>query len=250
MKSIPNISITEEEYLGLKKREVNSGGEGIICRGEDASLYKLFVEPRRRKLCPMSDNKLKKIVELYQNPLEYSVEPLSTISCNDEVVGYTMSYDPNDISLAELSTVSRKRMIQILREARSILEYYASRDVTYGDVTSRNILFNIKTGKVKFCDIDNIRLKGYPIDIKGYALNRYYSQTGIIDAKADAFMHNLLTMKKLHFTYPHIYESDILQALSRGVYPTKFKKSARSIFESMTEPEIFTGEYVIDHIKR
>ena len=39
---------------------------------------------------------------------------------------------------------------------KKILEYYHSKDIIYGDVKDDNILINSVTGKISFCDMDNI----------------------------------------------------------------------------------------------
>lgn len=247
MKRIPNINITPEDYQKLPQNFCQRGGEGIICFKDGTSLYKIFLDQKGNVLA-MPENKRLKISNLYQRNLSYTVKPLSTISCQGEMIGYEMTYNPYDCSLENLSSIDRKTLIKILRESKNALEYFASEDITYGDVTADNLLFNIKTGSITFCDIDNMRVGTYPIDAKGSPLTRYYEKTGIIDAKADAYMHNLLTIKKL--SCPDQYESEIIKDLRRGIYPSRFKQHAHQVFKSMTTPENFNGEYVIQYVKR
>lgn len=248
MKNLPNINITDTEYRYIRQQEETFGGEGIICStGKKNTLYKLFTDANGN-ICPMTENKVKKISELYRKNLPYLVKPLSTISCNGEVVGYEMTYDKDDRALHCLPHLERKKLIDALKKSKEALQYFSSKDVIYGDVSEANILLNTKTGQITFCDIDNMQVGQYSIDVKGYALMKYYEKTGVIDEKADAFVHNLLTINKLHFTSASYTE--ILNALRRGVYPTKFKRQSREVFASMAEPEIFTGDYVIQYIKR
>ncbi len=248
MLSIPNIILTKEEYQQLIKNEQMRGGEAIISpSGNPNTRYKLFMNQAHYE-SPMNENKTVKVIELYRRNIPYLVQPLSTISYNGKMVGYEMTFDRHDKSLESLSQLSRKQLIEILKKSKEILEHLASQDITYGDVTADNILVNIKTGRVSFCDIDNMRVGANPIDIKGFSLSRYYGRVGQIDEKADAYMHNLLTIKKLHA--PSKYESEIIKDLEKGIFPTKFKQTARPIFESMANPENFTGEYVIQHVKR
>lgn len=248
MQTIPNIVLTQDEYKSLLRQEEMRGGEAIITpSGNPNTRYKLFMNQPHYE-SPMNENKTQKIVELHRRQIKHLVRPLSTISFNGRMVGYEMTYDQFDRSLESLSLLPRKRLIKVLREVKEVLEYLNEQDITYGDVTADNILVNIKTGIVKFCDIDNMQVGRLPIDIKGYCLSRYYSKTGVIDSKADAFMHNILTIKKL--AAPDKFESTIVQELERGIFPTKFKQGAKHIFESMRNPEEFTGDYVIQYVKR
>ena len=248
MTTIPNIVLTQDEYKQLLKQEQMRGGEAIISSsGNPNTRYKLFMNQPHYE-SPMNENKTQKIIELHRRQIKHLVRPLSTISFNGKMVGYEMTYDKFDKSLESLTFLPRKTLIKVLKDTKEILEYLNSEGITYGDVTTDNILVNIKTGVVKFCDIDNMQVGENPIDIKGFSLSRYYSKTGIIDSKADAFMHNLLTIKKL--AAHEKFESTIMQELERGIYPTRFKQGAKPIFESMATPEKFTGEYVVQYVKR
>lgn len=62
-------------------------------------------------------------------------------------------------------------------------------------------------------------------------------------------MHNLLTIRYLN--YPKgVYDTKVMRDLRNGIYPSRYKLSAREIFSSMANPETFTGEYVIQYVKR
>lgn len=247
MKRMPNLKITKEEYQNLQRNFTNRGAEGLICfSGKENTIYKIFQSNNQD--IPVSFNKQQKIIELYQKDLDYTVKPISTISCAGEMIGYEMTYNPFDQALESLPSLPRKDLIKILKKVKIALLYLQSKDITYGDVTDSNILVNTKNGTITFCDIDNMRVGSHPIDVKGYALSRYYEQVGLIDAKADAYMHNLLTIKTL--SGRDLYESEIIKDLRKGIYPTKYKNTAKPIFASMTVPESFSGEYLIDHIKR
>lgn len=247
MQKMPNTNITKEDYENFQNNFCQRGGEGVICHKDGTSLYKLFTD-QRGNITSMSENKQIKIQRLYQKNLLYTVKPISTISFQGEIIGYEMTYNPYDYPLENMTLLDRKTLIKILKETKNALEYFASKDITYGDVTADNILVNIKTGAITFCDIDNMRVGTYQIDTLGSPLTRYYERTGIIDTKVDAYMHNLLTIKKL--SCPNQYESEIIKDLRREKYPTRFKQHAHKIFQSMTTPEKFNGEYVIKYVKR
>ena len=244
MASIPTITITQDEYCTLRSHHLEDGGEGIICPGSDKSLYKFFADQKGKKIS-MPQNKVAKIRWLYDNDVKFITQALSIISCAGTIIGYEMTYDEEDQSLKNLD-LSLEESIIILKQAKDALIYFQSLGITYGDVTSDNILVNSATKQVKFCDIDNMQVRKFKVDAKGSPLMRYYEQTGIIDAKADAYMHNLLVLKSLY--YKGEYESEIIKELRRGNFCGNIPPEAKRIFESMTKPTTFNGKYAIDSI--
>ena len=249
MKKLPNLNLSEEEYLTLINNPITRGGEGIICPGtRKDTLFKIFIDIYGNNN-PLSDNKERKINILFQLDLNDLVKPIRTISYKGQIIGYEMSYDQLDIALKKI-VLPRKELIKILKQSRETLVELSKHDITYGDVTEDNILYNPKTKKIKFCDIDNMRIGNLPIDIKGFSLNKFYSHTGTIDEKADAYMHNLLTIRSLSYPQLITYDTEIITDLQRGIYPTKFKQQAKEIFKNMVTPETFNGEYIIQYVKR
>ena len=248
MKRIPNLKLSDKEYYDLINQAITRGGEGIICPGsKPTTLFKIFIDYYGESK-PLSENKERKIIELYQLSLEDLVKPIRTISYKGQLIGYEMSYDQLDIVLKDI-ILPRKELIAVLKKSRESLLRLKEHDITYGDVTEDNILYNPKSKTVKFCDIDNIRLGNLPVDAKGFSLQKYYSLTGTMDEKADAFMHNILTIKALSYDYS-TYDTEILLDLKRGNYPPNFKQSAKPIFDSMNSPKSFNGEYIVQYIKR
>lgn len=245
---IPNIKLTDKEYNRLIfQSKVYTGGEGIICFSEKDTLYKIFTEYQSKIPTGLSDNKYSKIKELYSNPPEYMIRPLSTISLDGELIGYEMTYDKNDIDLYRSKT-NKSQLITALQQTSEILKYFASRAITYGDVKANNILLNKKTGKISFCDIDNIRLGEYPIDLLHDQIDSIVLDLDNIDETVDIYMHNLMTLQLLH-NPTHDYD-EILYSLSEGKYKEYYEKAAQETLDSMTNPAIFTKEYIIQYIKR
>lgn len=251
MKLMPNINFSQQELTERVFTEMYShGGEAYICLSDNPNtLFKIFFNPQTGEIVEMSDNKLKKITALYQKNIAGSVKPLSTISMDGRLVGYEMSYDQNDMPLNCLG-MDRKDSIDILKRTKEILQNFDAKDITYGDVKDNNILVNIKTSEIKFCDMDNIRLGQYPIDLMGVDLRKYYEKRGTIDGATDAYMHNLMSLKQLKFPSNYTFYSGIILMFEQGMFPSKFKLAAQPIFESMINPEEFTGEYAIQYIKR
>ena len=249
MQRMPNINLTPEEYkMMVDYCRLERGGEGIICKGmRPDTLYKIFVEYDTTTPTGLSDNKFKKIVALHENRIENSVQPLSTISLNGDIIGYEMTYDEDDISFDKMF-LFRRQLIRALKETSEILKYFASQDITYGDVKANNILINRKTKKAKFCDMDNIRYKEYPIDLLSDHVDSFITLPGDLEEKADAYMHNLMTLQMLNS--PNLTYDEILYQLSEGKFPRCYKKQARETLATMASSEPFTGEYIAQYIKR
>lgn len=249
MQRMPNIKLTAEEYrIMIDYCRLARGGEGIVCKGmRPDTLYKIFVEYDTTTPIGLPDNKFKKIVALHEKRLENSVIPLSTISLNGDLIGYEMTYDEDDISLDQIF-LFRGQLIKTLKETSEILKYFASQDVTYGDVKANNILINRKTHQAKFCDMDNVRYKEFPIDLLSDHVDSFITLPGDLEEKADAYMHNLMTLQMLNA--PDSDYDKILYLLAKGKFQNKYKKQARNALATMVSSESFTGEYIAPYIKR
>ena len=249
MKRMPNIVLTADEYeIICATAKWFSGGEAnIYLSNKPNTLFKIFNDDEGNITTGMSDNKLNKIILQYATPLDYSVHPLSTISYNGQLIGYEMTYDDEECCLAAIRP-PRQEMIHYLEQLKTALEYYAERDITYGDIADRNILINRKTGKVRFCDMDNIRMGEYPIDLESYDLACFKQGRGCIDDTTHAYLHNLLTIQQLLCKDSQFQDS--IYKLSQKRHPKGFQKAAYPIFDSMVPEKDFTGEYVIPYVKK
>lgn len=246
MKRMPNISLSEQALQQLKERKpLRAGGESVVYSSDDNTIYKIFTDPRNSKLVGMSENKLQKILLIYQMELEHSVKPISTISYNGKLIGYEMIKEINSYSLRLLL---RKDRIEFLKQTRHILEYFASKDITYGDIKKDNILVSSQNGSFLFGDIDNVQIGEYPIDLITDDLAYFIDQYGSIDEHCDAYMHNLMTLKYLNY-YADSYQ-DILCGIKDGTLPRRFTKEALPTIKSMITPADFTGEYIIQYVKK
>lgn len=249
MKRLPNTKLTTQELdLLIEDNLFNYGGEAIICKNNNPhSLYKIFVYPGSTDPERMSDNKLKKVTHYYHNDISGLVKPLSTLEHNGILIGYETTYDEAEMSLLDCCLTSPET-VSYLEQGQDLLNYFATQDITYGDVTPDNLLVNRRTNQVKFCDIDNTRVGAYPIDVMSYGLTEYYEETGSMDASADVYMHNLLTLEQLYF--PNMTYNRIVRQLRLGKGPNDVSEEAKRIIDSMRYPTSFTGEYVLPHIKQ
>ena len=241
MQPMPNLKLSRKEVkqiIGSSKRQL--GGESIICKTDNPhTLYKIF--RRKNKVIEMKDNKFQKLKRLHELSLEHSVYPLRTLSQNGMLIGYEMTYNPDDISFYP-STYPKDLRLKFLRETKEILEYFARNNLVFGDVAYRNILYNRKTEEFKFCDMDNVQLEGMPIDLIGNttSLSTYANSCGIT-SKADAYVHNIMALDTLGIEYPFYDDEDI------DYY---FESPASIIVDSMDIPQTFQGEYLVKYLKK
>lgn len=238
MNLMPNKVFKEEE---LKRtifyQKVNSGTEAIICASnKDETVYKIFIH--NGKIIEMSDNKVKKILKIYNMNLENSVKPLNTISLGNKIVGYEMScnWDYKTYKSYELSINER---IEFLKRIKDILEYFYNNGIIYGDLSMRNILINRNNFDIMFCDMDNIQIENLPIDLYSSDLLYYIKSRGI-DENLHAYLHNLMTLR---FFDLDLFCSNKMEILKR------FKFETIRIMEKMKKIEQFNGEYIVSHIR-
>lgn len=251
MSRIPNIDLSRQVLEDIIVTEsFNRGGEAIVCCSDKPNtLYKIFIDPYTGEIVDMSDNKFKKIAALHQMQLEHSVKPLSTISMDGQLVGYEMTYNREHIPLAT-ARLDRNSAIAILKKVKTGLEHFHTKKTVYGDVTDRNVLINKRTGEIEFCDMDNVQQGENPIDVMGKQLRLFCTGYGTVDAVADTFMFNLLTLQQVGFPTKHSSYDDIMLALEQGQLPSNFDRKAIKTIESMTNPATFNGQYAIKGLKR
>ena len=236
---ISNKSITIDEYNRIVSyQRINFGGEAIICESDNPyTLYKIFNYLGSPKA--MSKNKENKIELLHELKPKYSVEPISTISLNDVIVGYEMS---TDFGLESYKTyeLSPEELKYFLTETKRILEYFNSIGIIYGDVEPRNILFNRDTGEIKFCDMDNISINGLPMDTIPFNL-QVYEQERDLDYSVHPFMHNIMTLRAIGLDSYWASHLDLRRNLKRPGYKTVL---------SMSKPSKFNNEYILPYVKK
>ena len=249
MKRLPNIKLSDSELLLLlEDNKFDYGGEAIVCRNNNPhTLYKIFTHPNTDVAAMISENKLRKIEWLFRNHPDDMVLPIATLSNRGTLLGYEMTFDEDDEALIN-AILTEEEKIHYLASSSDVLRRYHDLGIIYGDVKDDNVLINKKTKKTKFCDIDNMQIESYPIDIMGHGLYEYFDEVGIIDERADAYMHNLLFLEQLK--YNNLSHKAILNRLRTHPYLVEFPDEAQRVIESLNDPKTFTGEYAISYVKR
>lgn len=235
---IPNIELDKKQIEELiYKYRINRGGEAVVTEGITRNtVAKIFVQ--YGMVMPMGYNKERKIIELYKRQLEHSTIPVRTISNNGLLVGYEMTTDPrlDTYKYYELTLAERKHL---LLKTKDILQYFQDNGIIYGDIELRNILFNRENGEVIFCDMDNIQLESYPMDIRPKHLEDFCMKRNV-DESVHPFMHNQLTLRVF----------DLDQYSSRSAIREKFTRPATKIIKSMKDPNNFIEDYIIKYAKK
>ncbi len=250
MAKIPTTKLTREEYENLLAHNiVDYGGESLICDSDNPNtLYKIFDYSNEQQRDLAYPNKRAKIESLYDLPeLLYSVRPVSILEVTDQFVGYEMTCDREEYTLAD-SLLSKDDKLVYLHQIKNTLAYYKTLGITYGDVRGDNILINPIRKTIRFCDMDNIKLGAYPIDVMTDVLAEYLEKRGSIDETADIFMFNLLTLEQL--AYPDEEYNEIMKMVCKGIVPSNFDEKAASILHSMTTPKEFTGQTILQYVKK
>lgn len=236
MKRIPNISLTQQELEQIKKQPYfDFGGEATIYTTPNPhTLYKIFDSQRG-----MSTNKLRKLEILYQKSPDNCVQPLSTISCDGRLIGYEMTYDERDKEFRYvMGRMSSDEKLYWLKHTRDILEQLKRQGIIHGDVASRNILVNPLTKEAKFCDIDNVSIGQYPIDITSHTVKPYKRIYGV-DEGIDIYGHNIMTL-----------DAFFIDPCGTTKPTKKLKLSGMRTYYGTKYPEYFDSKYIVQYVKK
>ena len=249
MKLMPNIKLTSSEVEKLKDKYVDYGGESYITTGRRGTLYKIFKSTEDiEKTKNINENKFQKVLQLYNmNDLNYSIIPLSTISLNGEFIGYEMTHDKDDESFFS-TIISKKEKIEYLKKVKDALIYFESKDIVYGDIKCDNILLNQRTNQIKFCDMDNIQLEDYKMDVIDDDYEQFVDENGFINKDVHPYMYNLFLMEELESK--SFYHREIVEKLQNGYIPEYFIDEAGPILKKMLSRYNGYNEYLVDYLKK
>ena len=88
---LKNIKISKYKLDNFFLKNITSGSEGCIVKGNGDSLLKIFYTKDEEVL----ENKYNKIIELYEKDISFLTNPISIVSCNGKFVGYGMRNENN-----------------------------------------------------------------------------------------------------------------------------------------------------------
>lgn len=181
-----------------------SGSEGLIYRipdGRKNMLMKLFFEPNVGTfLWPDATmkNKEQKVQCLKEMALPNKVQVKGNIFFKGEFIGYffheAMNYQ--DFCFNSFTTFQK---LEFLKRLRNQLVRFHKLGIVYGDLKSNNVLAHVTNHKLGcLCDLDNMKIKDFPIDIKSNYVDEFLYQYGEVDEKLDWYVFNLLTLEAIY----------------------------------------------------
>ena len=261
------INITKSEYYTILEKNIARGTEGAVSfyNGDLVKLffkegdpntfeYFMFKEKLKSKLEKL---KLLSSVSDFKNNLY----PTGIINCNDDFCGYVLScYIGSSLYEMDKSCLDNFTKIDILKRAKQILDYFHSIGIVYGDVKAANLLLSEDYSSIAFCDLDNIKFGGFPMDnlpvnVMDFC-DKYYGFTysGFMDSKIDSYMFNLLTIELFMGESSDNYKGvfDYLNASFDSSNAFDFVKpesraKVKSIYDELRcIDSSYSGKYIID----
>lgn len=165
------------------------GSEGIIYIYSD-KVYKKFLssvdvlerENKKNKLLLLDELKLD---EYYNKIYALVYEKFDYLSgyIVEKIDGEPLSKTKYDMNLK----------INILKQIKEILEIFKTNDIDYIDINLSNIFYT-SDSKIKFIDMDNIKIKNYDIDTLPISYKNYYNLGGYNIENAKKFVFNAISL--------------------------------------------------------
>lgn len=253
MKKLPNRELSDLEYRYLKSAFDFSGKEAKIIR-DGWQAIKFFNDDFGQddvtidQIEMIRENKLNKLI-LLNNKKEYDeyLKPIKTYSYRGKFVAYKEIFIDSELFFD--SVMSDDELLFYLRLIRETLAKYHSMGIVYGDIKDNNIFIDRKRKKILFCDIDNMKVEDYGIDLVGYFLQKFIDKYGKIDEKLDSYMFNLLAFDKIMKC--QYWYWDVLERIEKEDVPMGIKNSdTKKLIRSMRKiDKNYQEEYVIDYLK-
>lgn len=238
-----NIEISEQLRHVSKRNWFKFGAESYLYKSDNNSIYKIFKTDKNEIL----ENKLAKLQKLNDLGIEFFINPIATISCKGQFIGYKMNYDENDMQWFNtfLTLEEKKKYLKILKEELLILEEYG---ILYPDIKDDNLLINRKTGKLKFCDIDNVQIDVLKVDSTQYISRILQNKDNLFDTSIHAFMHNIYAIEELEGI--QIYDFDSLIELESIKRFKSFNQKQTEILNNMilVKKNKIRNSYLIDNL--
>ena len=241
--ALRNIKITAEEKLFYENHFMDLGTESTIYQNSPNTVIKIWKDEVTTNA--QKENKKNKIIELHKRNLKYIPSILSTYSLGDVCIGYEMSYNEKDLPML-VAPLDKNEKIKIIKRMKDILMYFASEEVIYPDIKNDNVLINPITGNITFCDVDNSKVDGLPIDLYPHYAKLFTYAYGQEDSLLHSYMLNLYTLTELTDTW----QDEVIEGLTEDKYQEMFREKGKTILKQMKKPTpAYRGEYLIDYIK-
>lgn len=224
------------------------GGEGNLYRifnGKKRYVLKLFYEPYKELYVwpkHIVENKEKKITILESKNFPNHIQILGNATVEHEFIGYFMNeaYPYQDFCL---NTFSTYQQIIFLKKLRNQLQRFHNLGYFYGDLKSDNVLSHIYRYNLScLCDLDNMQIKEFPIDIKSDYVDEFLYQYGEVDEKLDWYVFNLLTIETLY----HLDKTTTIPYHETRKFMDNYRGNSSALKEMQKINEHYQGNLLID----
>lgn len=256
MQKLINIELSKGEYDAIKD-SFYRGSEGMV---KKVGIYadKVFNDTLGHDNCTKEqqglilENKFWKIYQLFvmKESFPNRYKPIATLSYEKKFVGYRGIWI--DCPKWEDAYLFLDNKITCLKMIREKLRMFHELGIVYGDIKDDNILVDGR-GEIIFCDLDNMQVGDYSIDIMGTFAQDFVERYGVVDKKLDSYMMNLFTLDQ--FPHQGWWYPGVISELQLGIYPMEFQKennylkNRKLVKEMVNVTEKYQGRYFIDQLK-
>ncbi len=200
--ALRKILLNSEELDSLKEKIFNYGGESILVKSPDNDIvykiYRDYISPNER------ESKHRKLELVAERQIEHITKPKCVLICDGKIVGHGFEYDKDNVPML-LYPFNHITIINYLRRIKKILLYLEENNIVVADLKSDNILINLETGEIKFCDIDSFQIDDIPTtNIEDYL--KGFLKGELLDKGVHIFLYNLMTIDQVFTGTSDFYE--------------------------------------------
>lgn len=110
-------------------------------------------------------------------------------------------------------------------------------------------MVNQKTGKLSFCDIDNIQIGQFKMDEILKVLNDFHHNNYFYYEDTHVYMHNLFTIKELYKSFDN-YQDLITYMKYSELVDSPFNDCGKKIIKQLCQKKNIDSHYLIDNLKK
>lgn len=221
---LKNIKLSRYEVQRLRERKFDFGGESIIVKTDTPDIiYKFYRESVKDA---ERENKHRKLELVSERKIDFITNPKSVLTCEGRIIGHAFDYDREDMPLL-LAPLSISEKLSYFKRIKEILDYFKRNGIIYGDLKSDNVLINLQTGQIKFCDIDSIQIDSLKTSLKEEYLEGFI-KNGMLDERVHIYLHNLMVLDEL---FADIDSEDTLSSLDMERINRIFNGDCQKIIE-------------------
>lgn len=240
-------------YINIDNLEYQShfgimGSESIVYKTNDG-YFKKFNINMNKKTRENKELKLLRINDYHQlknyyNEIVYMVNNLT----NEYLAGYVVK-KAEGLPLGK-HNLNLDEKIYVLKKLRHIIEEFNKCSIVYSDIHFDNIYYNKNNEKITLIDVDNVGMKGLPIDLYSSIYEEYFRYGGHSFDMARIYAFNLISFMLLTNKLETYNISEINQNTYQNDY-NFLNDDAKKICRDLLNIKIGSrcdNEYLIDAV--